>query len=272
MLFYNARWVDPALGRFIQADSIIPQNQGVQAWDRFAYTNNNPVRYNDPTGHCPLCVIAIGGVIVATPFVLSGLGLRPDVEGALVANAVTMKQDTDILVTTGIALQSEYPWGIVFGDAHGWAQATNDDLDGESPYSSSVAVKVINKRIYGAIDACKLCNDGNNDGVDKLIVAALAQNGFDFSPKGVGDAMSKDNIDWKLFLKNNGNNTSDEFAQMRQNITHMNYGTQFMLKQYIQDLRLLMSMGYDLPDWLKEEDIKYIEDHNYFMDDDDEKP
>jgi hypothetical protein len=24
----------------------------VQAWDRFAYTNNNPVRYTDPSGHC----------------------------------------------------------------------------------------------------------------------------------------------------------------------------------------------------------------------------
>ncbi|NOH02418.1 MAG: RHS repeat-associated core domain-containing protein [Chloroflexi bacterium] len=58
LYFYNARWYDPALGRFAQADTIIPQGQGVQAWDRYAYTNNNPVRYNDPTGHCiDLCVI-----------------------------------------------------------------------------------------------------------------------------------------------------------------------------------------------------------------------
>jgi hypothetical protein len=52
-MFYNARWYDPVSGRFSQADSIIPeQSQGTQAWDRFAYTNNNPVRYTDPTGHC----------------------------------------------------------------------------------------------------------------------------------------------------------------------------------------------------------------------------
>jgi len=30
---------------------MIPSAQGVQAWDRYAYANNNPVRYNDPTGH-----------------------------------------------------------------------------------------------------------------------------------------------------------------------------------------------------------------------------
>jgi len=50
--YFNARWVDPAIGRFLQADSIIPQaSQGVQAWDRYAGLNNNPVMFNDPTGH-----------------------------------------------------------------------------------------------------------------------------------------------------------------------------------------------------------------------------
>jgi RHS repeat-associated protein len=54
LMFYNARWYDSSLGRFAQADTIIPSNQGVQAWDRFAYANNNPVRYVDPDGHFPI--------------------------------------------------------------------------------------------------------------------------------------------------------------------------------------------------------------------------
>ena len=50
--YYGARWYDPSLGRFTQADTIIPvASQGVQAWDRYAYVNNNPIRYNDPSGH-----------------------------------------------------------------------------------------------------------------------------------------------------------------------------------------------------------------------------
>jgi RHS repeat-associated protein len=53
LLFYNARWYDPYLNHFTQPDSIVPTSvQGVQAWDRYAYANNNPLKYNDPSGHC----------------------------------------------------------------------------------------------------------------------------------------------------------------------------------------------------------------------------
>ncbi|MBK9211163.1 MAG: RHS repeat-associated core domain-containing protein [Anaerolineales bacterium] len=53
LLYFNARWVDPVLGRFAQADTIVPA--GVQGYDRYAYVNNNPVRYTDPSGHAPSC-------------------------------------------------------------------------------------------------------------------------------------------------------------------------------------------------------------------------
>jgi RHS repeat-associated protein len=52
LYFYNSRWYDPLIGRFIQPDTIIPQEQqGVQAWDRYAYSYGNPIKYIDPTGH-----------------------------------------------------------------------------------------------------------------------------------------------------------------------------------------------------------------------------
>ena len=52
LYFFNARWMDVTTGRFTSPDSIIPeQSQGVQAWDRYAYTNNDPLRFTDPTGH-----------------------------------------------------------------------------------------------------------------------------------------------------------------------------------------------------------------------------
>ncbi len=51
LYFYNARWYDPKIGRFIQADTIIPEPGNPLAWDRYAYANNNPVKFTDPSGH-----------------------------------------------------------------------------------------------------------------------------------------------------------------------------------------------------------------------------
>jgi RHS repeat-associated protein len=59
LYYYGARWYDSSLNRWTQPDTIVPlATQGVQAWDRYAYVNNNPVKYNDPMGHdvgCPEC-------------------------------------------------------------------------------------------------------------------------------------------------------------------------------------------------------------------------
>ena len=44
-MYYNARYYDPDLGRFLQADTYL------DGMNRYAYCGNNPIRYNDPTGH-----------------------------------------------------------------------------------------------------------------------------------------------------------------------------------------------------------------------------
>ena len=51
LYFYNARWYDPALGRFIQPDTIVPEPGNPQALNRYSYCLNNPVKYTDPSGH-----------------------------------------------------------------------------------------------------------------------------------------------------------------------------------------------------------------------------
>jgi len=48
---YGARFYDPALGRFISADTVVPGAGNPQALNRYAYVRNNPLRYTDPTGH-----------------------------------------------------------------------------------------------------------------------------------------------------------------------------------------------------------------------------
>jgi len=52
LYFYKARFYDPALGRFISPDMIVPGAGSAKAFDRYAYGLNNPLKYTDPSGHC----------------------------------------------------------------------------------------------------------------------------------------------------------------------------------------------------------------------------
>jgi RHS repeat-associated protein len=54
LYYYGARWYDSSLNRWTQPDTDIPESQGVQGWDRYAYSYNSPVEYADPSGHKPI--------------------------------------------------------------------------------------------------------------------------------------------------------------------------------------------------------------------------
>jgi RHS repeat-associated protein len=53
IMFYGARYYDQSLGRFLSADSIVPNAWNPVAFDRYAYVMNSPIMYIDPSGHCP---------------------------------------------------------------------------------------------------------------------------------------------------------------------------------------------------------------------------
>ena len=53
LMFYNARWYDPELARFTQADTIVPGAGNPAAYDRYAYVVNNPIGFSDPSGRTP---------------------------------------------------------------------------------------------------------------------------------------------------------------------------------------------------------------------------
>jgi len=47
----QARFYDPMLGRFLSADTIVPEPGKPQSLNRYSYVYNRPLMYNDPTGH-----------------------------------------------------------------------------------------------------------------------------------------------------------------------------------------------------------------------------
>jgi RHS repeat-associated protein len=68
--FYNARYYDPEICRFVTADNVIDGEYDTQGWNRFAYCRGNPIAYKDPTGH-EVSGEIVGGIIGA-PFGSAG--------------------------------------------------------------------------------------------------------------------------------------------------------------------------------------------------------
>ena len=56
LMDYKARYFSTLLGRFTQPDTIIPGAGNPQAFNRYAYTTNNPINFTDPSGHAQVCV------------------------------------------------------------------------------------------------------------------------------------------------------------------------------------------------------------------------
>ncbi len=51
LVYMQARHYDP-VGRFLSEDPVGPEPGNIFSFNRYAYANNNPVRFTDPTGRC----------------------------------------------------------------------------------------------------------------------------------------------------------------------------------------------------------------------------
>lgn len=97
LYYYNARYYDPQLGRFITADPTIQHPTDPQDFNRYAYCRNNPIRFTDPSGLGWLskifaAVFAVVAVVVtwgaATPVIIAAAtfaGALGGVAGAAIA-------------------------------------------------------------------------------------------------------------------------------------------------------------------------------------------
>jgi RHS repeat-associated protein len=80
--YYGARYYDQEIGRFTQADTIVPRPLDGQTFNRYSYAGNNPYKYNDPTGH------SIGYTSILLGGILAAVGARV---GAVVGLKITKK-------------------------------------------------------------------------------------------------------------------------------------------------------------------------------------
>ena len=124
LYFYMSRFFDPALGRFISPDSIVPRAGDPQAYDRYSYTNNNPVRFSDPTGHCPLCVTAIIGGAIGAIVGAIGYTAYTSIAGhefntgqmLLTAEGVAVAVAVAVNVAVAVGVEVAVVVGVMLGD------------------------------------------------------------------------------------------------------------------------------------------------------------
>ena len=95
----GARMYDSDIGRFLSADTIIQDPYDTQAYNRYSYVRNNPLKYTDPTGNSwwtkfrdkwlkPILAVAVGAAVAffVPQFVSTYLGI---VQGSLASAVAT---------------------------------------------------------------------------------------------------------------------------------------------------------------------------------------
>jgi RHS repeat-associated protein len=95
MIEVGTRWYDARLGRWISADTIVPDLTNPQSLDRFTYVYNNPLKYIDLQGHFPWLVVP---VLVVVTVVCTRSTVDPEVEYINTLRE-TASSDVDALVT-----------------------------------------------------------------------------------------------------------------------------------------------------------------------------
>ncbi|MBF0478533.1 MAG: RHS repeat-associated core domain-containing protein [Candidatus Omnitrophica bacterium] len=76
LYFFEARFYDPSLGRFITPDTLIQSPSNPQTFNRYSYCGNNPVNRIDPSGHkwswTKFWHAAVGAIVGVTAAILLG--------------------------------------------------------------------------------------------------------------------------------------------------------------------------------------------------------
>ncbi len=83
---YGARFYSPGVGRFISADTIVPDPGNPQSLNRYRYARNNPILYCDPDGHCEFVCATI---ILMTSLFVGVVATRASLRAPLVESYST---------------------------------------------------------------------------------------------------------------------------------------------------------------------------------------
>ncbi|TPG08492.1 RHS repeat-associated core domain-containing protein [Rhodanobacter glycinis] len=166
LVYMQARYYDPGTGRFLSVDPVTPSPGNTFNFNRYDYTNNNPINHIDPDGRCIWdgCIVEIvvagallgGGIDVAaqkyfhpnqpinkTEVAISAAG------GAVTAGSSAVLTTAAVAgsVTVGQAVLRQ---AAVSGAVGAASSAANDVASGK-PVSGQSAVNAAGANIAGSL-------------------------------------------------------------------------------------------------------------------------
>ena len=91
---HDWRFLDPAICRFVTIDRL-PEEEEQEQLTPYQFAYNNPIRYDDPDGQCPTCIVGglVGGLVEFGGQVLTNLS-----EGKSLEESVTDIDVADVVI------------------------------------------------------------------------------------------------------------------------------------------------------------------------------
>lgn len=154
--YMEARYYDPVLGRFYGNDPI--GFRDVHSFNRYAYANNNPYLYKDPTGEFGVVGFLIGaGIEAAVQYATTGTIDVSDVVIAGAVGAVTggfagnlAKSAATGVITTSTAVKETAKVAFSTGVA---GSAAKSAVNGEAPDAKKMALGGAANAVGSAVGA-----------------------------------------------------------------------------------------------------------------------
>jgi len=160
LVYMQQRYMDPQTGRFLSVDPVTALNGGQQHFNRYDYAYNNPYKFTDPDGRCPMCIGAVIGAGIEIGMQLATDGKVTSWKSVAVSagvGAVTGglggiigKTAVSGAITTGKAVVAA---GAVGGAASATGKVVEGAWTGKGASSKEVAVAAATGGLGGATGA-----------------------------------------------------------------------------------------------------------------------
>ena len=193
LYYYGARYYDDALGRFLAADSILPDVYDPQQLNRFAYVRNNPIKMVDPDGHLPVpafILLAVTAPQWAPVIATMATAIVGTILGVAAADQIDSVTNID-------------PWTI---DQEGYAVRVSDLHVRSGQRISPTEIRVANvdiERALGRLQDTKF--QPIQDVVNRQVIESYVQNlaaGKPIAPVEIYSADASDDKASNVFVKN----------------------------------------------------------------------